>query len=196
MRCKKRTENNDVMHRNDGEKIALNKIRVARIYGSKSFTLDLAVLCNTGKSFAEKAIFEAAQQDGCDVDMLVSTYARVAGGDFDSGKKYMSTIHATDNGFRMIVKGETDSVLEMCRIDPFRRNDIEDENANMEKEGLSVICVCYKDIKSMAEVSYENLRFAGIIGILELPDSKAQDRKLYVSIRKLAEFLFRRNVRA
>lgn len=150
-----------------------NKMSVTDIYGNRSFTLDLASLCNNDADPTESAMLEAARLDGCEVDLLRKKYLRVREVPFDSKNKYMSTTHKTDNGYRVIVKGAPDVVMQMCVMSKQQRQAAEEENLRMARGALRVLCVAYKDVASAAESTPDTLTFAGLIGIIDPPRPEA-----------------------
>lgn len=151
-----------------------NKMSVVKIYGNRSFTLDLASLCNNSSDATERAILEAAELDGCETELLQKKYVRVAEESFDSKKKYMLTVHRTDNGYRMIVKGAPEAVLPMCTAGEYAKSNAEGENLSMARDSLRVLAVAYKDIEDIREKNATELTLAGLIGMLDPPRPEAE----------------------
>ncbi len=150
-----------------------NKMSVTQVYGSRSFALDLASLCNNGTDPTERAILEAARLDGSETELLAKKYLRVREIPFDSKNKYMSTVHKTDSGYRVIVKGAPDIVLPMCAMSERQKSDAVQKNTEMARGALRVLCVAYKDVMSEADFAPVALTFAGLIGIIDPPRPEA-----------------------
>lgn len=151
-----------------------NKMSVVKIYGNRSLALDLASLCNNSSDATERAILEAAELDGCETELLRKKYIRVAEESFDSKKKYMLTIHKTDNGYRMIVKGAPEVVLPMCGASAYAKSNAENENLSMARDALRVMAVAYKDIADIRDRKATDLALAGLIGMLDPPRPEAE----------------------
>ena len=152
-----------------------NKMSVTKIYGNRSFALDLASLCNNGADPTERAIIEAAKNDGAEPELLSKKYMRIREIPFDSKKKYMVTTHKTDTGYRIIVKGAPEAVLSMCNITPYQKERIENENINMARDALRVLAVAYKDVSTPDDESITSLEFVALIGIIDPPRPEVCD---------------------
>lgn len=150
-----------------------NKMSVVSVYGTRSLALDLGSLCNNDSDATEKAIIQAARLDGCDIDLLKKKYLRVREIPFDSKNKYMSTTHKTDSGYRVIVKGAPDVLLDMCDLSYSQRENIEKENLKMAHKALRVIAVAYKDIEDISENTNGKLNFVGLISMIDPPRPEA-----------------------
>lgn len=152
-----------------------NKMKVTRVYGNRSFVLDIASLCNNNSDPTERAITEAAVSDGCDVKRIAKKYLRVREVGFDSKKKYMATVHRRENGYRIIVKGAPDVVMSMCVMSDNMRKRAERENIDMAHDALRVIAIAYKDCENMGESEKSGLNFAGLIGIIDPPRPEVKE---------------------
>ncbi len=146
-----------------------NKMSVTKVYGNRSLALDLASLCNNDQDPTEKAILSAAKLDGCEVELLKKKYLRVREEAFNSKKKYMTTTHKTQDGYRYIVKGAPDVVLGMCSMEKFQKQQAESENLKMARDALRVIAVAYKDVDALSDCDVSNLKFVGLIGMIDPP---------------------------
>jgi potassium/sodium efflux P-type ATPase len=95
-----------------------------------SALLESAVLCNDASLVrdeagsdtwmargnpTEAALLTLAHKGGVDFDKVRASRPRVAELPFDSGHQYMASLHHTDAGSIVLVKGAPERVLEMCR---------------------------------------------------------------------------------
>ena len=152
-----------------------NKMSVTKVHGNRSLALDLGSLCNNDADPTEHAILEAARLDGCEIELLQKQYLRVREVPFDSKKKYMATIHKTEQGFRVIVKGAPDVILGMCDMAHMAREGIEEENLKMARDALRVLAVAYKDVSSANCEVEHGLTFVGLVGIIDPPRPEAKE---------------------
>lgn len=151
-----------------------NKMSVTNVYGNRSLALDLGALCNNDADPTEHAILEAARLDGCDIELLKKQHIRVREVAFDSKKKYMATVHKTQTGYRVIVKGAPDVVLNMCNMTHNAREDVLAENTKMARGALRVIAVAYKDVSHADCKAETELVFVGLMGIIDPPRPEAK----------------------
>lgn len=152
-----------------------NKMSVTKVHGNRSLALDLGSLCNNDADPTEHAILEAAKLDGCEIELLQKQYLRVREVPFDSKKKYMVTVHKTETGYRVIVKGAPDVVLRMCDMSNIAREGVEEENLRMARDALRILAVAYKDVASPSAEVEHGLTFVGLVGIIDPPRPEAKD---------------------
>ena len=102
---------------------------------------------------------------------------------FDSNRKLMTTIHKTENGYRVITKGAIDILVDKCNkyidyekeaeITENIKEKIKEQNLNMADKALRVIGVAYKDVSELPlkiDTTFENnLVFSGFIGMIDPP---------------------------
>ncbi len=181
-----------------------NKMEVVKISSSNgiitsglntkiyNFILELGSLCNDcnvnyeGKMATvdgdptEVAIVNAAIKQGA----YLKTSNRVNEIPFDSDRKMMTTIHKTQNGYRIITKGAPDVVLKNCsylydngsilNMNTSKLNEILLQNEKMANDALRVLAVSYKDVNFLPN-SIDNstiekdLIFTGLIGMIDPP---------------------------
>ena len=155
-----------------------------------------SILCNDAKNVngeeigdpTETALVTFAGNCGMDVEKTREEYGRISEVPFDSDRKLMSTVHETEEGTIMVVKGAVDVLSD--RMEQIRRNGVEepmtdkdrDEIAEMNQEfsrqGLRVLGFAYKKLVGQAEVTAEDedhLTFLGLISMMDPPreESKA-----------------------
>lgn len=131
----------------------------------------------------EKAIVEAALKQGINKNELYEKMQRINEISFDSKRKLMSTIHKTDDKFRIITKGAPDILLNRCSkilidgrvqaLDEYDKKRIIKENESMANNALRVIAVAYLDFNTLPlnvnENMENNLIFVGLIGMIDPP---------------------------
>lgn len=163
-------------------------------YGDQSEAqlLTIGALCNDSKLTGngaevqvtgdptETAFVTKAYQEHLNKNDLETTYPRVAEIPFDSERKLMSTIHKTDTGYRVMVKGAPDVLLTRCTIDSADQQAIADKNAEMASKALRVLGAAYKDITEVpAELTSEEiengLTFAGLVGMIDPPREEVKE---------------------
>lgn len=182
-----------------------NKMTVTKIYEnnivqSKSFNnnkniLQLASMCtdceitykdnqfNVSGEATEKAIVEAALEQGENKDDLYKKMRRINEVSFDSKRKLMTTVHEFENEYKIITKGAPDVLLKRCNkilingkiivLDNQEKKKIVAENEDMANEALRVIAVAYNNLQSLPSIVDEkienNLIFVGLIGMIDPP---------------------------
>ncbi|EOC99596.1 calcium-transporting P-type ATPase, PMR1-type [Caldisalinibacter kiritimatiensis] len=103
---------------------------------------------------------------------------------FESDRKLMSTIHKTDDKYRVFTKGAIDVLLDRCNkvligeeikdITEEIKKDIKKANENMAADALRVLGLAFKDISNIPEKvtsdTIENdLVFVGMVGMIDPP---------------------------
>lgn len=133
----------------------------------------------------EAALAAAAWREGLDKNELEWSQPRRAELPFDSERKLMSTVHPlAGGGFRVMVKGAPDVLLDRCRTalgrvgktplnGPLRR-DILRANEDMAQRALRVLGTAYQDIPALPErldsdVLERGLTFVGLAGMMDPP---------------------------
>lgn len=173
-----------------------NKMTVVETFVHGSATpqqlLAIGALCNdskltvNGSEFqvtgdpTEIAFVSKAYEENLDKNELEANMPRVAEIPFDSERKLMSTIHKTEQGYRVMVKGAPDVLLNRCRIDEAEAQKIAAKNADMASNALRVLGVAYKDITEVPEEltseDIENhLTFVGLVGMIDPPRQEVKE---------------------
>ena len=138
-----------------------------------------------GKSTGEPdevALINYAKTLGLDKAELAAASPRVGEVPFDSGRKMMSTVHATGDKFTQFTKGAPDEILKKCshafvggKVVPMNdeiRANIAAENTRMGNKALRVFAVAYK-IYSAAPAVYDSasleydMIFIGLTGMID-----------------------------
>ena len=149
-----------------------------------------AVLSRSGGEAAvtgdptEAALVAAAAREGLDKNRLEAEYPRVGEVPFDSGRKLMTTVHARPGGgFRILVKGAPDVLLERCTgvwagerraLGGVQRRQAAAANEAMAESALRVLGVAFRDVEELprrltAAALERELVFAGLIGMMDPP---------------------------
>lgn len=112
---------------------------------------------------------------------LEKVFPRVGEAPFDSGRKMMSTIHKTENGFVQYTKGAPDVVLALCTsayLDGNKvpmtdeiRSAIMSANKEMADQALRVLCVAMRNYKEQpsneADELEQDLCYIGLTGMID-----------------------------
>ena len=168
-----------------------NKMTVVEHFGDTNMLAGAMTLCNdaylNAEGVAEGEPTEAALVNfgaACEMPKyrLEEFQPRVAEAPFDSGRKMMSTIHDTPNGFMQYTKGAPDEVLRRCteymengeihQMTQEKRLEILAQNKTMADKALRVLAAAGRMHKELPEdVSPEALEqelcFIGLVGMID-----------------------------
>ena len=157
--------------------ITQNKMTVDNIWTYDSSDKELCKImgmCCQEETYdpMEKAILNKCKEFSLDENNLfngikLKEYA------FSNESKLMGTIWDSNNEIILGVKGSSEGVLKLCKLDLDTKNMINDEIADMSKRGLRVIAVASKklnDRRSILEnIDGYNLNFLGLVGFIDPP---------------------------
>ncbi len=129
----------------------------------------------------EAALVAYANKLGMPKHQLEEKFPRVGEAPFDSGRKMMSTIHKTENGFVQYTKGAPDVVLSLCThayvegkkvpITDEIRSAIMDSNKEMADKALRVLCAAMRTYKEQpsneASELEQELCYIGLTGMID-----------------------------
>lgn len=158
--------------------------------------LRFSILCNDstntdGKEIGdptETALINLGSKLGFDAIDIRNRYRRESEIPFDSDRKLMSTAHAMNQKYTMVVKGAVDVLLtrmshicigsEIRKITDEDRQTIEKQNLEFSRDGLRVLAFAYKEMDEERELTLEDeedLTFLGLIAMMDPPreESKA-----------------------
>ena len=175
-----------------------NKMTVVEHTGPTELLATAMALCNDAAleengaigEPTEAALVNFAAANGLKKPVLESRQPRCGEAPFDSGRKMMSTIHRTDNGFIQYTKGAPDEVLRRCtsytesgQILPLteeKRTAILAENKAMADKALRVLAAAERLYDALPdrqepEDLEQDLCFIGLAGMIDpiRPEVKA-----------------------
>ena len=147
-----------------------NKMTVVDHYGDPLKTARAMSLCSdaapdeTGNAVGEPtecALVNWAAKEGLGKKALEKEFPRVGEAPFDSGRKMMSTIHRTEQGFIQYTKGAPDVLLGLCThyekngqilpLDDAARADILAHNKAMADQALRVLAAAARTYETLPE---------------------------------------------
>jgi Ca2+-transporting ATPase len=138
----------------------------------------------------EGALLITALKAGIDQDKLKSEYQRIDEIPFMSENFYMASLHATDNGQVLLVKGASEKVLlfsqfvlkngSVIPMTKMEREAIEKEAIKLSESGYRLLSVAYCPYtakeEALSEESFKDqLIFAGIFAMIDPPRQEAID---------------------
>lgn len=159
-------------------------------YEHKKIILSLGALCNNSILQNDNAIGEPTENalllgasELIDVKSLKEKCTRTTEYPFDSGRKFMTTIHRRRDGYFAAVKGAPDVIIPRCSyymadadtilpMTELHRRSIIDVNEKLAGGGFRVIAVAYNDTtvsRSSQSAAENNLTFAGFITLIDPP---------------------------
>ena len=129
----------------------------------------------------EAALVAYADKLGLNKNELEDSFPRVGEAPFDSGRKMMSTIHKTPNGFVQYTKGAPDIVLSLCTtafVDGKKvpmtdeiRQAISDSNKEMADKALRVLCAAMRTYSEQPSNEPDELEqelcYIGLTGMID-----------------------------
>ena len=154
-----------------------NKMQVDKIWSSQEEKLHLAMFLNNDTEIGmegqligdptETSMFQFAIDNFGD-NFSTSQLPRVGEIPFDSDVNRMTTVHHSDNHFKVFVKGALESVLPLCQKVP---EDVECKALAMAKDGLRVLAFAGKETDSRGEdhTWEQELEFLGLVGLIDPP---------------------------
>ncbi len=172
-------------------RMTVTQVRTLRPQG-RTVALTLAALCSDavlrpGGGAAgdptEAALVAAAAQEGLDKAKLERAWPRRRELPFDAERKRMSTLHPRpEGGFRLVVKGAPDVLLERCvkvldggevPLTASLRHRLAGENEAMAGQALRVLGVAYRDLAAdpgvLTPEDESGLTFVGLVGMIDPP---------------------------
>ena len=135
-------------------------------------------------SATENALVQAALDHGIDVVELRRSFPRRAVQHRSETYRFMATMHATESGLRIAVKGSPREVLARCTwealpeggrrvLNAARRSEIEAQNAAMAAQALRVLGTAYREIRGPHDDTREHdsdidrLIWTGLVGLAD-----------------------------
>ncbi len=138
--------------------------------------LRIGVLCNNAEALEgvgdplEVALLAAAEKAGSPWEAWRDGSPRVRELPFESKRRLMATVHRGDErSLEVMVKGGPEAVLAVCSMEESERQRWHAENERLADSGLRILAMAWKATDSEGETIYENLRFAGLVGLMDPP---------------------------
>lgn len=155
--------------------------------------LQIAVMCNdtelpdeagdeesaTGGDPLEVALMELGVAASLSQAELLEQMPESERDAFDRETKQMATVHQTENGYFVAVKGAPGNVLENCSrlyngnggnpLDDAGREEWLDRNRQMAEDGLRVLALAAKTMDAPDAEIYEDLQLVGLVGLIDPP---------------------------
>lgn len=176
-----------------------NRMTVVDYTGDRSLVAKAMALCSDavlngeGKAEGEPtecALVNFAFATGLRKDDMEKEEPRIDEAPFDSGRKMMSTVHRSVNGFVQYTKGGPDVVLPRCTsilengavvpLTAEKRKEIEEDNRRMAGKALRVLAAAEREWKEKPESNdpvflEKDLVFLGLCGMIDpvRPEVKA-----------------------
>ncbi|MGB3635900.1 MAG: cation-transporting P-type ATPase, partial [Rubrobacteraceae bacterium] len=158
--------------------------------------LEIGTLCNNASlgdnddipvgDPLEVAILTAGQRAGIDREKLIASAPKVGEEAFDSDVKMMATYHRISDGrYLVAAKGAPERILDASekvradgedeRLGHRMRTEWEQRNERLGSEGLRVIAVAAREVRSPDLYPYEKLTLLGLIGLSDPPREDTRD---------------------
>lgn len=158
-----------------------------------------SILCNDAKNIngeeigdpTETALVTFAGNCGMDVEKTREEFGRISEVPFDSDRKLMSTVHETEDGVIMVVKGAVDVLSD--RMEKIRRNGVEEPmtdqdkkeiaemNQEFSRQGLRVLGFAYKKLEGKLEITAEDENHLTFLGLISMMDPPREESKAAVA---------------
>lgn len=149
--------------------LTCNKMTVSRIYGDEAELKIAFALCNNDSSPTELALSAYGENN----EELRKKYPRIKEIPFDSVKKYMLTLHKSEKGYVVYLKGAPDVVMKYCRGS---EREIKNQTALMTADALRVMCFAkYESPLLPSDPMSVSFDFIGLCGIQDPPRPEAAE---------------------
>lgn len=154
-----------------------------------AYLVECSVLCNDGAVHGdgmlgdptETALLAFCQKLGWDVQHIRREYPRLQELPFDSERKLMSTLHQTEEGYRLCVKGAPDVLLSRCVMDDAQRQETVHQIEQFSAQGLRVLAFAEKEFaenRPLRLADESALTFAGLMAMMDPPREETADAVL------------------
>jgi len=124
----------------------------------------------------ERALVVALRKCNEDEEELREKNRRIDEIPFDSASKFMAVTVENGGKQQSIIKGATETVLEMCRLNGKEKAAITKINDNMSETGLRVLAVAEKQVNATNEMrQLKDYVFVGLVGIYDPPRAEVAE---------------------
>ncbi|WP_200244516.1 cation-translocating P-type ATPase [Lamprobacter modestohalophilus] len=133
----------------------------------------------------EVSLLEAAALAGLHRPELLERWPEQREISFDPDLKMMATVHQSDDGFRIAVKGAPESVLDVCdqvltadgetALDDAAREHWRQRSEALAADGLRVLALAQRQAEREDEDPYQRLTLIGLAGLYDPPRRGIQD---------------------
>lgn len=157
----------------------LNTLRGLIHQGDLRHLLESLVLCNDARqteskngivihgSATERALFLFALEVGIDAENLRAEFPILADKPFDSERKYRLTEFVSDHAWKLVMMGAPSKVFPACQFTKKELQFVESQEKLLTNQGLRLIAVAQKNIRSKREALSEKdlfgFRFLGLV---------------------------------
>lgn len=155
--------------------------------------LELLLLCNDAYeedregtrvvvgNMTDRALFQFSRGFGFNQNDLLKRMPRLDSIPFDSGKRYMASLHRGTESNILGLKGSPETILGFCdhvydgssvkKLDDTLRLTFDKQHQTMTRDGLRVIAVCSKElpsfVSSLEQYPMNKFVFGGFIGLVD-----------------------------
>ncbi|WP_462322234.1 cation-translocating P-type ATPase, partial [Halochromatium sp.] len=146
---------------------------------------DTDAVSNATGDPTEVSLLEAAALAGLHRPELLERWPEQREISFDSDLKMMATVHRSDDGFRIAVKGAPESVLDVCDqvltadgetgLDDEAREQWQQRSEALAADGLRVLALAQRQAEHEDEDPYQRLTLLGLAGLYDPPRQGIQD---------------------
>lgn len=158
-----------------------NKMTVTEVYGDGKKLAMPFILCNNFSSPTENALLDYAKKILNDTEIIRQKYQRVKEIPFDSKKKYMITVHKSNNRFIYYIKGAPDVILPLCKG---KNHEAYHAVKDMAGRALRVMAFAKKEASDFSgDFKITDFELIGLCGMLDPPRAEVYES---VTLCKLA----------
>ncbi len=142
--------------------------------------VECSVLCNDGVYHGdtpigdptETALLAFCRKLGWEVQNVRTAFPRLREIPFDSDRKLMSTLHKSEQGYQLYVKGAPDVLLERCNIEDATKQAVYAQIEAFSAQGLRVLAFAGKAMPEDRALTLEDeqaLHFMGLMAMMDPP---------------------------
>jgi len=132
-------------------------------------------------NMTDRALFQCSQGLGFNHSDLLKRFPRLDGIPFDSGNRYMATLHRDVGSNILVLKGSPETILAYCdhlydgpsvrKLSEQDKRDLQQHHHEMTNSGLRVIAICAKEtppfVTTLENYPMNKSAFVGFIGLVD-----------------------------